>query len=266
MRGVPQHEDDLFAGRYRFDGLLGSGGTADVHRAWDTRLDRFVAVKLFTLDDDPTARRRFQHEVRTLAGFDHPALVSVQDAGTAGRTPFVVLRLVDGPTLRDRLADGPLPPDEVRALGARLADALAHIHERDVVHRDVKPSNVLLDAGGNAHLADFGLARAPGTTRLTRRDQVVGSAAYLAPEQVRGAEVGPPADVYSLGLVLLECLTGRREYGGGAVAAAFARLDRPPAVPPDLPADLTRLLLLMTALSVRRRPGAAECARALGGR
>ncbi|MFE2754750.1 protein kinase [Actinosynnema sp. NPDC059335] len=255
--------DELLAGRYVLGETLGFGGMAEVRRGWDTVLRREVAVKLFRPNADVDAARRFDNEARTLARLSHPGLVSVHDAGDGDGTPFVVLRLVEGRTLRGRITDGPLSVAEVRELGARLADALAYVHEQGVVHRDVKPSNILLDVHGTPHLADFGLAHLAGATRFTRTDQLVGTAAYLAPEQVRGGDVGPPADVYSFGLVLLECLTGRREYTGGDVEAAVARLHRPPSVPADLPADLVRLLSLMTALSARRRPTARECAEVL---
>ncbi|GAA3464981.1 hypothetical protein GCM10018963_69940 [Saccharothrix longispora] len=254
---------DLLAGRYRLDGLLGTGGVADVHRAWDARLARHVAVKVFRPGEDLAAGRRFDVEVTTLAGLSHPALVAVHDAGHDAGQAFVVLGLVEGGTLRDRLGDGPLGTGEVRVLGARLADALDHVHAHGVVHRDVKPSNVLVDRDGTAFLADFGLARLVDSTRLTRADQVVGTAAYLAPEQVRGEQVGPAADVYALGLVLLECLTGRREYEGGDVEAAVARLHRPPRVPDHLPDDLAGLLRRMTATDPAARPAAAWCARVL---
>lgn len=257
---------ELLAGRYELAGTLGVGGMAEVRRAWDAVLRRDVAVKLFDTTADADAGRRFDNEARTLAALSHPGLVSVYDAGHADGTAFVVLRLIEGRTLRDRIADGPLSVTEVRELGAQLADALAYVHEQGVVHRDVKPSNILLDHDGTPYLADFGLAHLADTTRFTRTDQMVGTAAYLAPEQVRGSEIGPAADVYSFGLVLLECLTGRREYPGGDVESAVARLHRPPAVPDDLPADLVRLLSLTTALSTRRRPTADECARVLRGR
>ncbi|XVS67826.1 serine/threonine-protein kinase [Actinosynnema sp. CA-299493] len=259
----PSHGDDLLAGRYKLAGALGSGGMAEVYRAWDTALCRDVAVKLFQPSADLDDRRRFDNEVRTLAGLSHPGLVSVYDTGGSDRGAFLVLQLVDGRTLRTHIARGPLAVEEVRRLGARLAEALAYVHERGVVHRDVKPSNILLDRDGRPYLADFGLAHLTGATRFTRTGQMVGTAPHLAPEQVRGEEVGTAADVYALGLVLLECLTGRREYPGGDVEAAVARLHRPPAVPADLPGDLVRLLSLMTSLSPRRRPTARDCAHIL---
>ncbi|TQM78342.1 serine/threonine protein kinase [Saccharothrix saharensis] len=254
---------ELLAGRYELAGTLGFGGMSEVRRGWDTVLRRAVAVKVFRPEADDDTARRFHNEARTLARLSHPGLVAVHDAGVSDGTVFVVLRLVEGGTLRDRIADGPLPVAEVRELGARLADALAYVHEQGVVHRDVKPSNILLDADGTPHLADFGLAHLADTTRFTRTNQMVGTAAYLAPEQVRGDAFGPAADIYSFGLVLLECLTGRREYPGGDVESAVARLHRPPAVPEDLPADLVRLLSLMTSLSARRRPSAPDCAHVL---
>ncbi|WP_329791122.1 serine/threonine-protein kinase [Lentzea sp. DG1S-22] len=255
--------DRRLADRYEIAELLGTGGVAEVRRARDTRLHRDVAVKLFRAGSELSQERRFANEVKTLAALSHPGLVRVHDAGTADGAPFVVLQLIDGPTLRERLADGPLAVDDVRHLGAQLANALAYVHARDVVHRDIKPSNILLDRHGNAHLADFGLARLIGSTRLTRTDQVVGTAAYLAPEQVRGDEFGQPVDIYALGLVLLECLTGHREYEGSEIEAAVARLHRQPFIPEGLPPDFERLLMLMTSLSPRRRPSAAECARVL---
>jgi serine/threonine protein kinase len=162
--------------------------------------------------------------------------------------------------MRQALAAGALDDRGAVEVAAQVLDALAHAHSRGVVHRDVKPSNVLLDRAGAAHLADFGLARLVDATRLTRADQVVGTAAYLAPEQVRGGPIGPAADVYALGLVLLECLTGYREYEGGEIEAAVARLHRAPHVPDDLPRDLARLIRRMTADDPRDRPTAGECA------
>ncbi len=251
-------EHRVLAGRYELTGKIGEGGAAEVHRGWDVLLRRFVAVKVARGGE--VDERRFDNEVRTLAGLSHPGLLSVYDVGTCGGTSFVVMQLVEGTTLRDRLVDGTFSPAQVRALGHQVADTLAHVHEERVVHRDVKPSNILLDGSDTAYLADFGLARSPGPTRTTGTSQVVGTASYLAPEQVRGEEVGPPADVYALGLVLLECLTGYREYQGDRVEAAVARLHRPPVIPQDVPAGLARLLAAMTSLTSRRRPTAAQVA------
>jgi serine/threonine protein kinase len=253
----------LLANRYRVGELLGSGGMAEVRRGRDTLLARDVAIKLFQAGHDPADAKRFDNEIRTLAGLSHPGLVAVYDADPAGETPYMVLELVEGRTLHRRLADGPMSVEDVRRLGAALADALAHVHAHGFIHRDVKPSNVLLGEEDVPRLADFGLARLTDSARLTRADQVVGTAAYLAPEQVRGAEITPAVDVYALGLVLLECLTGRREYGGAEIEAAVARLHRAPEVPDGLPAGLRRLLTSMTSLSAARRPTASECARAL---
>ena len=250
-------ESRVLAGRYQLTGRLGAGGAAEVHRGWDVLLRRFVAVKVFAGGE--VDERRFDDEVRTLAGLSHPGLLSVYDVGTCGGTSFVVMQLVEGTTLRDRLLAGTFTPAQVRALGHQVADTLDHVHGQRVVHRDVTPSNLLLDGSDTAYLADFGLARSLGSTRTTTT-RVVGTAAYLAPEQVRGDEVGPPADVYALGLVLLECLTGYREYQGDRVEAAVARLHRRPDVPLDVPAGLARLLTAMTSPSPHRRPTAAQVA------
>jgi serine/threonine protein kinase len=255
----------LLADRYRLGEVLGTGGVAEVRRARDVVLARDVAVKLFRRGRDATDVRRFDNEIRTLAMLSHPGLVSVYDAGTSGETPFMVLELVEGRTLRDRVAQGPMGVGEVRRLGAALADALAHVHDHGFIHRDVKPSNILLGDDDVPRLADFGLARLADGARMTRADQVVGTAAYLAPEQVRGGKITSAVDVYALGLVLLECLTGHREYEGGEIEAAVARLHRPPVIPDDLPFDLARLLALMTSLSAGRRPTARECADTLLG-
>ncbi|KJK33852.1 hypothetical protein UK23_44650, partial [Lentzea aerocolonigenes] len=232
----------LLADRYRLGELLGAGGVAEVRRARDTVLARDVAIKLFRSCRDGVDVRRFNNEIRALASLSHPGLVDVYDADASGETPFMVLELVEGRTLRDRIAYGPMDVDDVRRLGAALADALSHVHGHGFIHRDVKPSNILLEAGDVPRLADFGLARVADSSRLTRADQVVGTAAYLAPEQVRGGEITSAVDVYALGLVLLECLTGHREYEGAEIEAAVARLHRPPVIPDDLPFDLTRLM------------------------
>jgi serine/threonine protein kinase len=254
----------LLGDRYRLGILLGRGGMAEVRRAWDTRLQRPVAIKLFQSIEDDVARRRFDEEAKTLASLSHPGLVTVYDTGTTSDgTPFLILHLVDGQTLRARISEGPMSPADVRAIGAQLADTLAHVHEQGIVHRDVKPSNILLDEENMPFLADFGIARPLDATSLTTTGEVVGTAGYLAPEQVLGDEIGCPVDIYALGLVLLECLTGYREYDGTDVEAALARLNRPIHVPDHVPPNLGTVLRMMTSLTPRRRPTAARCAQLL---
>ncbi len=251
----------VVADRYELGGRLGSGGMADVHRATDRVLHREVAVKVLReTADDETDRLRFTSEARTLAALNHRHLVMVLDAGTTADQPFLVMELVEGPTLAQRAAERPLGAAEVAQIGAQLADALAYAHGQGVIHRDVKPGNVLLGKGG-VKLADFGIARLVGdTVRHTKTGQAIGTAAYLAPEQVLGADLTPAADVYALGLVLLEALTGERAYPGPATEAALARLHRPPHVPDTLLAPWPALLSEMTAIEAGDRPDAGEVA------
>lgn len=248
------------AGRYRIGALLGEGGVARVYRAMDRQLNRMVAVKVFRPSMDEIGRRRFDQEAQVLAALRHPGLVKLFDAGTDDGRAFLVMDLIDGPTLLDVLCDQPLTPIAVARLGTRLAEALAYVHAKGVVHRDVKPSNILLDIDELPHLADFGFARAVDVTGVSPTGQIVGTAAYLAPEQVRGQSVAAAADVYALGLVLLECLTGELEYEGPRVEAALARLSRQPRIPANLPAPLAAALVSMTRLEPGDRPTARACA------
>ncbi|MFJ8043336.1 serine/threonine-protein kinase [Kitasatospora sp. NPDC096147] len=254
---------ELFADRYHVRERLGSGGAADVLRAHDHHSRQDVALKVLRPTAEEGAAERFVLEGRALAGLDHPGLVTVHDGGSWGGLHYLALELVEGPTLRQLLARDALSPASVAGLGAALARTLAFVHGHGIVHRDVKPSNVLLDRHGTPRLADFGIARLPGDAELTRTGLVVGTPAYLSPEQIRGRRARPASDVYALGLVLLECLTGRREYGGAPLEAAAARLHRPPRIPGRLPHSLARLLRRMTATEPDRRPSADECARTL---
>ncbi|MDX6214769.1 MAG: eukaryotic-like serine/threonine-protein kinase [Frankiales bacterium] len=251
----------VIGGRYRLDVLVGRGGTAEVWAATDTSLDRTVALKLVTVAHDESAARAAD-EARTLAQLSHPNLVQVFDAGTdgAGR-PWVVMEYVDGDTLGDAMRKGPLPIAKVTEIGIAVADALAHVHATGLVHRDVKPGNVLL--GRVPKLTDFGIARLVDAAKVTTTGLMVGTAAYLAPEQVAGEPIGPAADVYALGLLLLEVLTGTREYEGPPVEAAMARLSRPPAIPATLPTGWAALLTAMTAREAAQRPTASQVAAAL---
>jgi hypothetical protein len=242
------------AGRYTLGDLIGRGGAAEVYRARDELLGRDVAVKLFPAGVGEADESRRQREVQTLAGMNHPGLVTIYDVGQEGSRAYFVMQLIEGESLADRIRSGPLRLGDVVALGAALADALTYVHRHGVVHRDIKPGNVLLDTDGRPHLSDFGIAVLADATNITATGMVIGTASYLSPEQVRGQPVGPASDVYALGLVLLECITARREYPGNALEAAVARLHRPPDIPPDLPGPLGGLLVAMTRDEPAERP------------
>ncbi|MCU1595918.1 MAG: serine/threonine protein kinase [Frankiales bacterium] len=253
----------FIGGRYRLDELIGRGGTAEVWRATDTSLDRTVALKLVTVPADESSARAAD-EARTLARLSHPSLVQVFDAGTdtSGR-PWVVMELVQGETLADAIRRGPLAVRTINEIGLAVAEALDHVHSQGLVHRDVKPANVLMGRGGKTKLTDFGISKLVDAAKVTSTGFMVGTASYLAPEQVTGEPVGPPADIYALGLVLLEALTGQREYEGPAVEAAMARLHRPPTMPQAVPPSWVPLLTQMLAREPAARPTAAATARGL---
>ena len=265
---LTEHSPRWLAGRYTLDAVIGRGGMADVHRATDTVLEREVAVKLLRMhaatDRD---RARFRSEAQLLAALDHPGLVAVLDAGLSeDDVPYLVMELIEGTSLAPYVDDGPMPTDRVAAVAADLATVLGYVHERDIVHRDVKPGNVLLGPDGRARLADFGIARMLGdTSGHTLTGTTIGTAAYLAPEQVRGEPVSPASDVYALGLVLLEVLTGRRAYTGTPLEAALARLHTAPLIPTSLPTGWPSLLTRMTAEVPGDRPTADQVAGLLGG-
>ncbi|SHM31072.1 serine/threonine-protein kinase [Cryptosporangium aurantiacum] len=253
----------LLDGRYQIEDRLGGGGASDVYRARDLRLGRPVAVKMFRVRAGAHSDRRCGDEARLLAALNHPGLVAVYDAGWHDDREYLVLQLIEGRTLGRRIAAGALSPRDVVRIGAVLADVLHHVHARGIVHRDVKPSNVLCGSDGAVFLADFGISHPAGAEETNGSGVVVGTAPYLAPEQVQGGPVGPPCDVYALGLVLLECLTGKREYPGGQLEAAMARLHREPVVPDHTPAPLGRLIRAMTALDPASRPTALQCRKLL---
>ena len=263
-------------GRYRLEQMLGRGATAEVFRGTDDLLERSVAIKVFHQGiSDTTSSARQRTEMQVLAKLHHPHLVMVYDAKIGATTndpttpvtgpealSYLVMELVQGGTLADRIKPGGLPPAEVASIGAAVGGALAAVHRLGLVHRDIKPANILMSTAGEAKLSDFGIARDLEAEHLTAAADVIGTAAYLSPEQARGADVGPPTDIYALGLVLLECLTGRREFPGKAVESAMARLLRDPVIPADLPMPWPPLLHAMTQSDPRLRPtaGAVEAA------
>jgi eukaryotic-like serine/threonine-protein kinase len=180
---------------------------AEVYRARDLSTGRSVAIK-FLRRVDPQSSARFRTEIDVLCRLDHPGLVRLRGTGSHDGVPYLVLQLVDGPSLDDVLVGGPLGVEQSISIGQQLAEALAHAHGLGVVHRDVKPANVILDAEpAGVRLADFGIALFSDTTRMTAAGMCIGTAAYLAPEQLEG-QAGPAADVYALGLVVLECPHG----------------------------------------------------------
>ena len=263
------HPDTLLLDRYELRGRLGRGGMGTVYRAYDRQLERLVAVKVFAAGDaGDDARRRA--EATALARVSHPNLVTLLDAhltleGDPGPS-FLVMELVDGEDLRSRLDHGPLPADEAAAIAAGIAEALVAVHGAGMVHRDLKPANILLGdtsvPGGMPHakLADFGIAHLIGAERLTTAGMIIGTAGYLSPEQADIDEPGPSADIYALGLVTLEALTGRTEYPGTPLEAVTARLARDPRIPASLPEDWRGLLGAMTARDPGIRPTALEVA------
>ncbi|WP_433803250.1 protein kinase domain-containing protein [Actinomycetospora sp. CA-084318] len=261
--GVPTLPTRL-SERYAPGPVLGRGVGSVVIRAHDALLGRDAAVKIFRVESDPRAGR----ELSLLARFDHPGLVPVYDVEEHDGRAFVVMALLDGGSLVDRLAatdrpDGGLGLADALRTAATVGGALDHLHRAGVTHRGVTPANVLFDADGRAHLADFGVALVADAPRITDTGLTVGAAPYLAPEQVRGEPAGAPADVYALGLVLIEALTGRRAFPGDPLSAAQARLDRGPVLPDGLPDDLAGLLTAMTATDPADRPDAATASGAL---
>lgn len=252
--------------RYQLGAVVGSGGMADVYRATDPVLDRVVAIKLLrSSSSEGEERARFAAEARTLAALDHPGLVTLLDAGILDEHPYLVMQFVDGPSLSQVIrTGGPLAPARVAAIGGQIAEALAYAHENGVVHRDVKPGNILIANDERALLTDFGIARLVGDTAgQTKTGDTIGSPAYLSPEQVQGHPFTVAVDIYSLGLVLLESLTGTRAYPGTPVEAALARLHAAPAIPTSLNADWRDLLDQMTRTDPAERPTALEVAATL---
>jgi hypothetical protein len=271
--GAPWPGRRRLADRYRLEDVIASGGVAIVWRAFDEHLARPVAVKLLHPHHagDPTVVERFQREARAAAGLSHPNVVRIYDVGREDGLVWLVMELVEGPSLRDVLATRePLDPAVVTAVGEQVARALAAAHERGLVHRDIKPANILVASDGTVKVTDFGIAKALGTDEtLTSTGTVMGTAAYVAPEQLETSDVDARADVYALGVVLYEALLGRPAFSGDTPAATAAMRLTYELVPPrrvrsDVPEELDAIVTRAT----RRGRGArfadgAEFAEAL---
>ena len=253
--------------RYRVGPVIGRGGASTVYRAHDLLLGREVAIKVFRSRAETAEDLRAQEgEAQILGRLNHPALVSLFDAGvdlTDATAPqmFLIMEYVEGPDLRQALRKGALSGFEVAYLAWDLLGALGYVHEHGIIHRDLKPANVLL-APARARpalgkLADFGIAMLTGAA-VEPSEETTGTAAYLSPEQVEGAPLGPETDIYSLGLVLLEAYTGRPVFPGGVLESALARLDRDPEIPVSMPGDLAEVLRRMTARNPASRPSADD--------
>jgi tRNA A-37 threonylcarbamoyl transferase component Bud32 len=250
----------LLGNRYRLGERIAAGGMGAVYRAVDETLGRQVAVKALRreLADDPTFLERFRREARAAAGLSHPGVAGIYDYGEVGGQPFIVMELVEGETLAERVAaEGRLPWREAFAIGEQVAAALAAAHAHGLVHRDVKPANILLGRDGRAKVTDFGIAQAAQTATLTRTGMVLGSANYVAPEQAKGGHVGPAADLYSLGCVLFEAVTGETPYrGGNAVAIATQHVSAPVPDPREHLPDLLPEAAALITRALQKQPGA----------
>ena len=253
------------AGRYEIERALGHGAMAVVDLARDVELERHVALKRLAenLSRDDELHARFLREARLAARLSHPNVVRVYDVGDEGGRPFIAMEYVDGETLAELVARrGPLPPDEVAELGVQICRGLAAAHAAGLVHRDVKPQNLLLRRDGVLKLGDFGIAFGAEGTRLTMAGTVLGTAAYLAPEQARGEEVTAAADVYGVGAVLYELLTGVPPRSPGSLAELAGAAPIPPPV--GAPSALADVVMRCLDPQPHRRPAsAAEVARRL---
>jgi len=260
-------------GRFVLEERLGAGGFGTVYRGWDERLERPVAVK--AIETRGEAGKRVMREAQAAARLNHGGIVTLYELGQDGAHAYLVSELVEGSTLRELASNGALSDRDVAELGADLCEALAHAHEQGVVHRDIKPDNVIahepdypLPSGASrAKLMDFGTARLADTVSLTRSGEVIGTLAYMAPEQAEGAEAGPPADVYALALTLYEAWSGRKPIARSSPAATARAVGEPPpplgGERPELPRDLCTTIDTCLDPDAGARPRLAQLRSAL---
>src|SRR5215203_2867337 len=266
-RGPPMTTPQVLGERYEIGGVLGRGGMAEVHRGRDLRLGREVAVKVLRSDlaRDPSFQVRFRREAQASASLNHPAIVAVYDTGedrtSSGATPYIVMEYVEGETLRDVLRrEGPLPPERAMSLAADICGALDFSHRNGIVHRDVKPGNVMITPQGTVKVMDFGIARAvsDSAATMTSTAAVIGTAQYLSPEQARGEGVDARSDVYSLGCLLYELVTGEPPFTGDSpVSVAYQHVREDPRLPssisPDIPPELDAIVMKAMAKNPANR-------------
>ena len=240
----------VIAGRYVLRGLLGQGGMADVELAYDEVLDRQVAVKMLheRYAGDDSFVERFRREAQAAAALNHPNVVGVYDTGTDDGRPYIVMEYIAGRSLRDIMRSEGVLPRRAAEIAAEAAQALHFAHERGIVHRDIKPANIMIGDDGRVKVTDFGIARAVNVKDVTETAAVFGTAAYVAPEQAQGGEIDGRTDLYALGVVLFEMLTGRQPFqGDSAMALAYKHVAEPPPRPrsinPDIPASLEAIVL-----------------------
>jgi predicted Ser/Thr protein kinase len=255
----------VLAGRYRLDSRIASGGVGDVWRAEDLVLARPVAVKLLRAEyaRHPETLARFRAEARHAASLSHEGIAQVYDYDEGGPEdqPFLVMELIDGPSLADILTRGPVAAGTVLDIVAQAGLALQAAHESGLVHRDIKPANVLLTSANRIKITDFGIAYAAGSAPVTRQGLLVGTPAYLAPERVTGSLATPASDLYSLGILAHECLTGRRPFDGTAEEMVLAHGYRDlPALPDFVPAPVAAFVADLTARDPAARPPSARAA------
>jgi serine/threonine protein kinase, bacterial len=253
-------------GRYRVEVMIATGGMSAVYRGLDLRLDRPVALKVMDsrYAGDSQFLTRFQREARAVARLKDPGLVAVYDQGVDGQHPFLVMELIEGGTLRELLRErGPMPPHAVAAVLRPVLGGLAVAHRAGLVHRDIKPENVLISDDGDVKIADFGLVRAVAEAKITSTSVILGTAAYLSPEQVSTGDAGPHSDVYSVGILAYELLTGVTPFtGDSALAIAYQRMDKdvcaPSLVIAGVPAQFDELVRRATAREPSHRYADAE--------
>ncbi|MPZ72215.1 MAG: Stk1 family PASTA domain-containing Ser/Thr kinase [Nitriliruptorales bacterium] len=247
----------VLAGRYALQGLLGQGGMADVELAHDRVLDRQVAVKILhsRYADDPSFLERFKREARAAASLNHPNMVAVYDTGEQDARPFIVMEYVAGRSLRDVLRREGVLPQRAAEIAGSAALALHYAHERGLIHRDVKPANIMISNEGQVKVTDFGIARAVNAETVTQTAAVFGTAAYIAPEQAQGLPVDARTDVYSLGVVLYEMLTGRQPFSAdSAVALAYKHVSEDPVRPTQINAEIPPALEAVVMRAMAKNP------------